>query len=393
MNLRRHAVPAALAAGALAWLLDALIAHLLLDGGTFVDCLILDLSAGDWVRRIGLLLLFTVFGAVLSEAPAEEEVEDDELGDLLDFGQFTYEAQVMMLGLDPDGRITLFNRRCEQVTGYAADEVLGVDFFDEMVPARALPDVLPAFKAVLSGAQTVRRETPWLTKPGEEVIVSFHLSPVHDDTGDVVGVVIVGEEVTEYRLTDAELLLSREPWRPLAESVMGDGMAAVDADGTVTWASQSLAEILREDRDALIGTRLAELVADHDAERLSSALASTVGEREPINEEFCAAPRVGGQFPVQVALQPVGETEEEAIGAFVIVRDLTEMKRGELEAGAIRQDAETQLERLRRQVEDAERRIEEVRQSSREETEARLAELTEQLEAAEAQVEQAREDA
>ncbi|MFW6156797.1 MAG: PAS domain-containing protein, partial [Armatimonadota bacterium] len=432
MRLRRHAVALALGFGGVAWLLDALIMYVILDSGALADCLILGLSAADWVRRIGVLVLFGIVGYLLAEAPEEEVSTDEPESDAPDTGQFAYAAQVMMIGLDAEGRITLFNRRCEEVTGHAAEELVGTSFFDSLLPSRALPNILPAFHSVLANGGTVRREAAWLTRSGPEIVVSSHLSPVYDEGGEIVGVVIVAQDVTEYRLTDAELLLSREPWRPLAESVMGDGLAAIDADGGLTWVSLSLAEMLGEEREALVGQRLEELVVEHDRERLRDGLSRVSEEKLTVNEEFTAA-SVDARMPVQIALQPMESVRDEDAGAFVIVRDLAAVTGGKIAADTTAQASEDELVRMRAKLEaaearaeeageaaraesaeeiealqaelasaqervaeverEAEARLDELRDRALEERQAQVAELTAKLEAAEARAEEAEEEA
>jgi len=78
MNARHHALPLSVAAGVLAWLLDAAAGCVLFDGGSLMGCLVLDLSPADWVRRIAVLVLFTVLGVILSERPEEEEPEEEQ---------------------------------------------------------------------------------------------------------------------------------------------------------------------------------------------------------------------------------------------------------------------------------------------------------------------------
>ncbi|MGM0494648.1 MAG: PAS domain-containing protein, partial [Armatimonadota bacterium] len=368
MRLRRYAVALALGFGVVAWLLDALIMCVILDSGALVDCLILGLSAADWVRRIGVLVLFGVVGALLAEPSDEEAVSTDEPeSDETDTGQFAYAAQIMMIGLDRAGSITLFNRRCEEVTGHDAEAVVGTSFFDHLLPSRALPNILPAFHSVLENGTTLRRETAWLTRSGPEIVVNSHLSPVLDEGGEIVGVVIVAQDVTEYRLTDAELLLSREPWRPLAESVMGDGMAAIDADGILTWVSLSLAEMLGEEREVLIGQRLEQLVFEHDRERLRDGLSRVNAQKATVNEEFIAG-TVDTQMPVQIALQPLDSGHDEAAGAFAIVRDLTAVSCGRIAADTAPPAKEEELVRLREQLEAAEARAEEAGEAARAES-------------------------
>ncbi len=50
-------------------------------------------------------------------------------------------ANVMIIGLDVDGNINVFNQTAEEITGYTAAEVQGSSWFEKLVP-RSIPSCL-----------------------------------------------------------------------------------------------------------------------------------------------------------------------------------------------------------------------------------------------------------
>ncbi|MEA3401844.1 MAG: PAS domain S-box protein, partial [Armatimonadota bacterium] len=407
-------------AGIFAWVLDALIDTVLLDGGEFKDVLILKVPPQELYGRIAALAIFFGLGMILASLLAErEEVEEEPVVEQAPAEPFADEADVMMLGLDRDGRIIFFNQRCEEITGHRREEVLGQVFFDMVIPVRALPRALTAFKSVVERGEHVDAEMPWLTAPGHEVIISSHISPVHDDRGEVTGVVAIGQEVTEFRLSETELIESRQPYRGLAETMMGDGMAAIDRDGTLTWVSLSLAEMLGRDRDELVGSNVLRLARAEDRGILEQRLEECINGGQRVNFELTITTESGHRFPAAFAMMALDQPDDDTIGSFAVIRDLRDIKgretpvideREELEAELTRlserlQEAESRiesareearaefqadLERMSAKVEDADRRVAEAREQALAEQQATIDNLQHQLEAAEARVEQAR---
>ena len=47
-------------------------------------------------------------------------------------------ANVIVLGLDPEGRVTIFNKAAEEITGYARAEIMNRSWFETVRPERAV---------------------------------------------------------------------------------------------------------------------------------------------------------------------------------------------------------------------------------------------------------------
>ncbi|MGD9498588.1 MAG: PAS domain-containing protein, partial [Armatimonadota bacterium] len=160
MHGRTAVVISAAGAAVLTWVFDALIAAFLFHSGPFLQMLILDVPAPKWLARVATLVVFALFGLMVSgrarvreRTPAEESAAEDA-----ELGRFAYEAHTMIVGLDREGRVTFFNRRAEEITGRSRDVVVGQSFFDLMIPPRSLPSMLPAFNAVIEHDRAVTKE-------------------------------------------------------------------------------------------------------------------------------------------------------------------------------------------------------------------------------------------
>jgi len=113
-------------------------------------------------------------------------------------------ANVMIVGLDAQGRIRLFNPAAEELTGYSRAEVLGKDWFELLVPRRRYPEIWRRFEKALSEGEFPRTsENPIVTKSGKERYILFRNSAVRED-GRVSGSISFGIDVSESKQVTAE---------------------------------------------------------------------------------------------------------------------------------------------------------------------------------------------
>ncbi|MGH3033896.1 MAG: PAS domain-containing protein [Gaiellaceae bacterium] len=107
-------------------------------------------------------------------------------------------ANVMVVGLDLDGRVTLFNEAAEQVTGYSFEELCGRSWFELVVPGERD-----------RAAEAETDESPILTKSGEERFVSWRNSEVREN-GRVTGTISFGIDITERKGLEDQLRQSQK---------------------------------------------------------------------------------------------------------------------------------------------------------------------------------------
>ena len=100
---------------------------------------------------------------------------------------------------DPEGRILLFNRVCEELTGYRRDEVLGRTIADLFLP----PEWIPVMDAHVDdprvGQGRLPHAHPLTTRAGEERLIEWRCVPFPLPGSRVPGVLGTGIDITERR--------------------------------------------------------------------------------------------------------------------------------------------------------------------------------------------------
>jgi len=101
--------------------------------------------------------------------------------------------------LDDEGKIVLFNRACEEVTGYAYDEVIGKFVWDLFIIDEEIIPIKQVISDLQSGQFPSRYENYWLTKSGERRLVVWSNTVLRNEDGKVQNVIGTGIDITEKR--------------------------------------------------------------------------------------------------------------------------------------------------------------------------------------------------
>ena len=135
-------------------------------------------------------------GIVAFDITARKRVEQ-ELQAAKDYADRLIEtSNAIVIVLDPDANIVTFNRAAEEITGYTREEVKGRNW-DLLLPRDRYPEAWIEFSRPGGHGAPPRYKNPVVTKSGEERMILWQNSQLHDRAGEVVGLVSFGIDVTE----------------------------------------------------------------------------------------------------------------------------------------------------------------------------------------------------
>lgn len=121
-------------------------------------------------------------------------------------------AGVIIIAINKEGVVSLINKKGCAVLGYEEDEIIGKNWYDLCVPEGVREERKETFKKVMAGEQEEAEdyENIILTKSGEERIIAWHNTTVVDEKGHFVGTLSSGEDITERKQTEEELIQSEK---------------------------------------------------------------------------------------------------------------------------------------------------------------------------------------
>jgi len=129
-------------------------------------------------------------------------------------------APALIVALDSQGRIVLFNEKCEEVTGYSESEVVGKKIWDFLLPGKNSERVRQIFTDLQHNLPKTL-ENPWVTKDGKERTIVWNNTLIKKATKTLL-VVATGEDVTERRILEARL---RQAQKMEAVGTLAGGIA------------------------------------------------------------------------------------------------------------------------------------------------------------------------
>jgi PAS domain S-box-containing protein len=126
--------------------------------------------------------------------------------------QYLNIARVIIVAIDIEGRVTLINKMGCEVLDYEEDKIIGNNWFNCYIPERLKEEVRSLYQKLIAGEVQPAEyyENPILTKSGEERIIAWHNTTLKDKTGRIIGTLSSGEDITERKRTEAELLRSEK---------------------------------------------------------------------------------------------------------------------------------------------------------------------------------------
>jgi two-component system sensor histidine kinase DctS len=101
--------------------------------------------------------------------------------------------------LDKEGRFVMFNRACEETTGYRFEEVKGKYVWDLFLVKEEIEPVTQVFRNLQAGMFPNRFENYWLTRDGEKRMIVWTNTVLLDDDGVVKNIIGTGIDITEKR--------------------------------------------------------------------------------------------------------------------------------------------------------------------------------------------------
>lgn len=129
----------------------------------------------------------------------------------------------LVVVLDTEGRITRFNRACEETTGYAFETVRGLRIRDLFLDLEDIQRFATIFEQLHSGVLPGDYESYWTTVTGERRLISWSTTVLAATDGSLTHIIATGIDVTEEkRLEKAALEISSREQRRIGQDLHDD---------------------------------------------------------------------------------------------------------------------------------------------------------------------------
>jgi PAS domain S-box-containing protein len=118
--------------------------------------------------------------------------------------QFIDTANTPIFGIDAQGNVNEWNQQTEKITGFTKAEVMGRDLVADFITDDFKVSVGEVLDGALNGEETSNYEFPLFTQYGDRVDVLLNSTTRRNASGQIVGVVGVGQDITELNKVRVE---------------------------------------------------------------------------------------------------------------------------------------------------------------------------------------------
>jgi two-component system sensor kinase FixL len=232
--------------------------------------------------------------------------------------------------LDPQGRVTIWNRGAERIKGWSAAEIVG-RHFSMSYPAEDIAEGRPAADLARAHAEGRVEEESWrVRKDGSEFLANVTITALYNENGALRGFGKVVRDITDQRSAE-RAIVARERHLASILATVPDAMIVSDEHGRIASFSAAAEKLFGYTEVDVVGRDVTILMPREDRHAHDGYLATyrATGVKHVIGSTRTTVGlrRNGETFPMELA---VGETTSGGQRIFTgFIRDLTERRRAE----------------------------------------------------------------
>lgn len=245
--------------------------------------------------------------------------------------------------LDPEGRITNWNKGAERIKGYKAKEIVGKHFSVFYTPEDRAAD-LPRQALEIALKDSHFLAEGWrVRKGGTRFFASVVIDPIFEKR-KLVGFAKITRDITERQNALSDLLKSESQFKTLVGGVTDYALYMLDPTGIISNWNAGGERIKGYSAEEIVGQHFSRFYTpiDQAAEKPARALRIAV-ETGHYEEDGWRVRKDGSFFWASVVIDPIHNDAGELIGFAKITRDISERKEAQEKLLAVqRQLAESQ---------------------------------------------------
>ena len=217
--------------------------------------------------------------------------------------------------------IKYWSKRAQEIFGWGEKEfiALQIDGYNQVFEDD-LPWVSKIAEQLISGKidrNTVQHRN--YTKDGSVIWCEWYNSILKDDSGKVVTILSLVQDITERKKAETALISSEEKYRAIVEQVT-DAFMALDKNWCVVYLNKQAGEMIQQDTDTIIGKNVWEVFPD----AVGSSVYIAFHQAMKAQSHLCI---IDYYKPLDLWYEI--HVYPSAGGLSIFIRDITEMKKAE----------------------------------------------------------------
>ncbi len=244
-------------------------------------------------------------------------------------------APVIILVVDTAGRIVQFNRFMETLSGFALDEVRGLDWFELFVPPESRKGLMSSMHERNPDLQHLSSAYHIVTKSGVQRLIQWSAEVLREPDGSIGGILSIGIDITEQRRLEQEASIEKERSRAIFAAAH-EGIITLDQDGCIESVNPSAERMFGYRQQEILGRDVFELITPTIKKDARKARVNAVEEGSRLRKlrnslgagrDMTAAHSSGRTFPIHFSLSEMHVGHSRGFCGFI--RNLSESRRVE----------------------------------------------------------------
>ncbi len=305
-------------------------------------------------------------GVILNLVDVTKHIQTEQA--LIQEKQFTdavlQSAGTIVVVLDASGRVVRFNKACEELTGYTAEEICGEFVWEHLLVPEEKESVKKVFQNLTMNALPSQFTNYWVTKNGEKRLLNWWNTVITDQSGSVNNIVAVGIDATEQKLVEDELKQQAQIIDQIHDSVV-----STDLKGNVTSWNRGAELLFGYSATEAIGRHITFVYPKDQYDILMNHIITPLQETGEHDIEVTMRKKNGEHFFAHLSLSLQRNSENEVIGMLGYSMDITERKLAEQKLLRLNEELERRVQQrtedLRQSVNQIQEEIE-VRKKAQE---------------------------
>lgn len=260
----------------------------------------------------------------LSEQKAIEEklrIEQKKAEQYLDI------TPSIIINLDKNGNINLLNKHGASILECEQKDAIGRNWFEAFLPSEIRDSVKEVFDLLMNGNTITYKhyENEVITAKGNRKIIRWHNRILKSESGETIGILTSGEDITEQKKYEEELRLSEQRYRMLFDAgndaIFVHTMESNGKMGLFTEVNDVACNRLGYSRDELLRMSPGDIDAEEMSPNRKIIVSRLLSEKQATFEMVHKA-KDGRRIPVEINSRII--EIDGAIYVISIARDITE---------------------------------------------------------------------
>lgn len=230
--------------------------------------------------------------------------------------------------IDAEQKIILINRRGCEILGYEEEQIIGKNWFDYFIEEQGCKKFKSDFnKVVLKKIIPFENfENRIITKNGKLWDISWHISLIKDEIGNISAVICSGEDITSRDITDQKMIESKlkeseSKYSQIAE-IIQEGLWVIDSKSIITYTNLRMTKILGFSKQEMIGKSVFPFIREQNFEGYKVKIMNQC--RRVLNFELLK--KDGRKIYTNLTISPILNFNGKYLGAIFVLEDVSEHK-------------------------------------------------------------------